>query len=558
MVWGLFPADPLSGEDKYYILMKGSYKVGRKGCDVTISSDKGVSRIHAEIIVEAMESFEPSSSVVSSKVRIRDCSKYGTFIGRNSDVKERVHECPGREMYLKDGDLLSFGTGTVTYRFCHVPLKFYLCNFTSSQGTTSTQDRVSSIGACVTDEWTIDCTHVVVDPFMPVTEGIIDAILSKKPLVLSTWLEFVATNRICHDIPSYSSYVPTLTLDGTSVTVADHRTRENCLRGYIFLLDSANKYRFQNRVLSLLEVSGAKVISVEEFNSNSQNLQEAETNHLVFVNPSASTDNFRHGNSCSKVNEINLIAAVISGYLDPSIIVSPSIIISSSCSTEETIVADSDAETETETETATSKHPIITNVVAVKECDMTETRAFKTHMDRPGKTDQTIEFKPLNIKKANFDKEGIKHETKEDNHTKSHASSLGNDKVTQFVEPDRALVGAKVENMKSSNADILYCENLIVRDVIPLVSRNSYSQDGVINFKRFRKTNIQSGNSFSNLIPFSKSPYTDSDYNKEVSEYMKEEKRRKQMEAMADDLFNTEKGRRRGGAGSLRGLLGQN
>ncbi|KAJ8428958.1 hypothetical protein Cgig2_003289 [Carnegiea gigantea] len=48
---------------------------------------------------------------------------------------------------------------------------------------------------------------------------------------------------------------------------------------------------------------------------------------------------------------------------------------------------------------------------------------------------------------------------------------------------------------------------------------------------------------------------SDSDYDKEISEYVKEEKKRKQMEAVAEDLFNTEKGRRRGVAGSLQGLL---
>ena len=34
---------------------------------------------------------------------------------------------------------------------------------------------------------------------------------------------------------------------------------------------------------------------------------------------------------------------------------------------------------------------------------------------------------------------------------------------------------------------------------------------------------------------------SDSDYDKEISEYVKEEKKRKQMEAVAEDLFNTEK-----------------
>ncbi|KAJ6867887.1 hypothetical protein NC651_033043 [Populus alba x Populus x berolinensis] len=68
--------------------------------------------------------------------------------------------------------------------------------------------------------------------------------------------------------------------------------------------------------------------------------------------------------------------------------------------------------------------------------------------------------------------------------------------------------------------------------------------------------NTQSGNSFNNLIPFSKYPYKDCDYgNQDMLESVKEEKRRKQMEAIAEDLFNTEKARRRGVAGSLHGLL---
>ncbi|XP_074275024.1 nibrin homolog [Silene latifolia] len=523
MVWGFFPVDPLSGENKYYIYAKGAYKVGRKGCDVTVGNDKGVSRVHAEIIVDDMEPFDSLSSSTSSKVRIRDCSKYGTVIDRDSYGKERVHECPGREMYLKDGDLVSFGTGTVTFRFCYVPLKFYLCNFTSSQGTPSTQDRVSSIGAHVTHEWTTQCTHVIVDPFMPVTEGIIDAILSKKPLVLSTWLEFVATNRIRNEIPSYSSYIPTLTLDGASVTVADYRTRENCLRGYTFLLDSKDKYRFQDRMQALLEVSGANVISIEDFDSNSQDPQDADSNRLVLVNPSASTDNFRHRNALSKVNEVELISSVISGYLDSSIIISPSILISSSCSTGETIVAESDAETETET--ATSEHPIITHVEPGNACEQQKSGNMESLDVKPNRT-------PVKRK-------------------------IENQEHSHFVEPNKAHVRAKVEDLDSVNVDILYSQNLIVRHVNPPSATSLDSQDGIINFKRFRKTNTQSGNSFSNLVPFAKYPYNDSDYDKELSEHMKEEKRRKQMEAMAEDLFNTEKGRRRGVAGSLRGLLGQ-
>lgn len=89
------------------------------GCDVIVNKDKGVSRIHAEIVVDEMASvgsLQNKSSNISSKVRIRDCSKYGTFIIKNTGSKEKVHECPNKETSLKDGDLVSFGTGNATYR----------------------------------------------------------------------------------------------------------------------------------------------------------------------------------------------------------------------------------------------------------------------------------------------------------------------------------------------------------------------------------------------------------------------------------------------------------
>lgn len=93
------------------------------GCDVTIGNDKSVSRIHAEIILDPVESLEHvgnRSSYFSSNVRIKDCSKYGTYFERNSSTKEKVRDCPGNETYLKDGDLVSFGTGNATYRYYFV------------------------------------------------------------------------------------------------------------------------------------------------------------------------------------------------------------------------------------------------------------------------------------------------------------------------------------------------------------------------------------------------------------------------------------------------------
>ncbi|XP_021746816.1 nijmegen breakage syndrome 1 protein-like isoform X2 [Chenopodium quinoa] len=511
MVWGFFPVNPLSGEEKYYIYTKGTYKVGRKGCDVNIANDKGVSRIHAEIIVDIMESLKPfdkRSSSVSSKVRIRDCSKYGTFIVKDSGRKEKVHDSPGKEIYLKDGDLVKFGSGDLTYRFSYVPLNFYLCNFTSSQRTPFTQDKISSIGACVSREWTKECTHVLVDPFMPVTEEVIDIVLAKKPVILSTWLEIIAGTRIHNEIPSYSQYIPTLTLDGESVSIADTRTRENCLKGYTFVLGSANKYRFKDRVQSLLEFAGAKVLSITDFDNNIQDQVETDK-CLALVIPADSAEKFCLDSSLSKVNEIKLISAVLSGYLDPSIIMSSS---------------NSDAEAET------SNHPSV----------ICEELGMQNNTKKFSGTETTD---CMNIDKKSANKDALSPEV---------------GKALSFLEPKREVANARNDDLESWNLDILYSQKLIVRNTNTNVSVSSVSDGEVINFKCFRKTNLQSGNSYSNLVPYSKYPYTDSDYDKEVVEYVKDEKKRKQMEAMAEDLFKNERGRRRRVAGSIQEMLNRN
>jgi hypothetical protein len=45
------------------------------------------------------------------------------------------------------------------------------------------------IGAHITDSLTQECTHVLVDQLRLVKEDIVDAIVSKKPIVLDSWIE---------------------------------------------------------------------------------------------------------------------------------------------------------------------------------------------------------------------------------------------------------------------------------------------------------------------------------------------------------------------------------
>ncbi|KAJ8430089.1 hypothetical protein Cgig2_022691 [Carnegiea gigantea] len=534
------------------------------GCEVTISSDKGVPRIHAEIVVDAMEASEPvgNRSCIFSTVWIRDCSTYGTFIERNSSIKEKVHECPGGETYLKNWELVSFGMGNATYRYCYflefylftfvlmnyfllddklfawkvsgyynvdvswccmfyfVPLRFYLCSFTNSQVALSTQDRGSSIplccvifscfimtllyisnylfifsllllyvcasanwsryriwtwkhaviskvensaffkraagdgvpevmcytidantsflGACVTHTWTTECTHVIVDPFMPEIEEIVDTIAAKKPLVLSTWLE----------------------------------------------------YKFGDRMRLLLEVAGAKVLSVEDFDSDSQHLGYAEIDRLVLVTPAASADQFPpmrlsvrnkrdQFDFCCYIRIFRPIKSYIPIWKEKW-----KVVVSSSCSTSERIVADSDAETET----ATSDHPITDNALARSADDESEQPTFSEHATVTSEATQRTEFTEQNSRTMvrEEDKQAIEYESKEYK-SLNHTASMGNDHTMKnFVEPNRAVARKREDNPELGNVDILYSQNLIFRDT-NLQSTGNATESGVINFERFRK-----------------------------------------------------------------------
>ncbi|PRQ21694.1 putative transcription factor interactor and regulator FHA-SMAD family [Rosa chinensis] len=508
MVWGFFPADPLAGEHTYYIFATGTYKVGRKGCDVNIAKDKGVSRVHAEIIVDSMISALPrqtKSSVLSSKVRIRDCSKYGTYINKNLTSVEKIHELPNKETSLRDGDMVSFGTGTAVFRFSFVPLILFACCPENSRVNHPLQEKISSIGARITYHWSQECTHVLVDQVMPMKEDLLDGIMEKKPFVVGSWVEFVAEKNILTEFPSYTPFSPTMTMEGISVKLADPRSRENCLKGYTFLLDSTLVYKFGDRLQSLLEVSGAEILLIEGFKSKSQIPDCAVSDRVVCVVPERVSDDCSDKlGSLLRVNELGLLCAILNGRLDPCMLKSPCVVVSSSCSTDETVVADSDVE-----ETATS-------VLA--------TASVGTGV---------VENVPHAVTKS------------ENNFVMSSRRSS-----------DISTIRGKLDDSESGIADIIYSQDLIARDKsIPCTVVTS-ANNRFINFKRFRKTNTQSGNSFNNLIPFSKDPYNESDYgSEEVVQSVTDEKRRKHMEAISEELFNNEQGRRRGVAGSLRGIL---
>ncbi|XP_054797488.1 nibrin homolog [Prosopis cineraria] len=449
MVWGLFPVDPLSGEDKYYIFRCGIYKVGRK----------------------ALPNF---------------------------------------------------------YSFMFI------------------------IGGGITNAIGQECTHVLVDQNTPLKNDLVDAVVARKPFILKTWVEFVAEKSISTEIPSYnSSYIPTLSVEGASVRVVDPKAREHCLKGYTFLLDSVRLNKFGGKLKSLLEVAGAKIASFEEFCSDSQGLDYGEDNRVVCIipgGPASNSDRFNKQSSLPRVNEIDIISAALSGQLDLSILISPCVLVSSSCSTDETIVADSDTEVETATSARASETLCRGDDIKCEkgEIPLDDAPARSSNM-KFVRTETSLDGVSARLS----EKGDIKTEHRESAlHDASQPTSFREGGCGMIVKKD------EVDDSGSRHSDIIYSQDLIVRDIDLSSGTNAASISSLPNFKRFRKMHTQSGNSFSNLVPFAKYPYKDSDCeNEEINKSVKEEKKRKQMEAIAEDLFNNQKARKRGTAGSLRGIL---
>jgi hypothetical protein len=88
--------------------------------------------------------------------------------------------------------------------------------------------------------------------------------------------------------------------------------------------------------------------------------------------------------------------------------------------------------------------------------------------------------------------------------------------------------------------DIIFSRLIVVKDKMdqfPWIQ----TQGSLPNFKRFRKGRAESGNTYSSLVPFAKEPYREADFGREVEEFMREERKRKDAENLADDLFNAER-----------------
>lgn len=570
MVWALTPVVTARGAQKYYISAAGTYTVGRKGCDI-IQTDTSMSRVHAEIAVEKMVAWDPQSGAPASPscVSLVDRSKYGTFVNKVQGTQgSRLRK--DEDVMLTDGDTLTFGTGSTTFRFSFVPIVVFFHGKKSARIDRSLQAVMTSIGVYVTRKWNDACTHVLVDESSQLTPELLDAIVTKKTIILGNWFKAIAEKNIHAEIPSYTQYIPNLTLDGMDIKMVENKLMENCIAGYTFVLGSSEKYKFGEKIQALLELAGAKYLNIEEFCADSQNSGTGENDQQILLVPAKSPLEFSKIRALfplAKITDVKLYAAILSGRLEAAAIEPPAFIITSSETTDETIVADSDVEVDTaisdHTVTASKSQHHIEHISDGKAEDKVRSSAnaanlgetevnINIHMDlekdeisESMEDVQVIEKTAIpGFKAGGEDVQVINKVLKDENVDTSR------EKTSDAIFVHKLLKDENLDTSREETCHVIFSQNLIVKRVVR-PARAVSPKTGGINFKRFKKRETVSGNSFRSLIPFAREPYRESDHEKgSLSDFMREEKRRKQMESIADDLFNNQKSKKKAAAGS--------
>ncbi|WVZ59392.1 hypothetical protein U9M48_009538 [Paspalum notatum var. saurae] len=529
MVWALSPVDTVRGTQKYYIFAAGTYKVGRKDCDVIVQSDTSISRVHAEIVIEKMVAWDPHSGAPSSPshVRVVDRSKYGTFVNK-------VHGTQGSRLHKDENVMLSDGD-TVTLSF--VPIVAFFHGRKSARIDPSLQAVMTSIGAYATRKWSNECTHVLADESCPLTPELLDAVMAKKQILSGDWFKAMAEKNIHTEIPSCTQFIPNLTLDGTVIKMVEIDLIQNCLTGYTFILGSTDKYQFGEKLHGLLESTGAKYLHIDEFCANSQDSEIGDTDQQILVVPARYPLEFskiRLLLPLSNISDVKLFAAILSGRLEATAIEPPAFIVTSSNTTDETIVADSDVEMETATSNPTgaaskSQHHIenisddekeITNITNEVAVSIGGTKGNVVHPKDPEKVE---DLKPMEDDVKVIEKTAI-------------YSSKAVDEDVRIIK--KVTKDENLDNSRDGACDVIFSQDLIVRS-LPQSTPTASTEAGGVNFKRFRK------------CPETASGTLESDYERgTLTDFMREEKQRKQMEAIAEDLFNNAKSKKRAAAGS--------
>ncbi|NXK90244.1 NBN protein, partial [Formicarius rufipectus] len=226
----LFPGEP------YRLLSGTEYVVGRKNCSILIQDDQSISRSHAVLTVNRPET-TPSQSLSFPVLTVKDTSKYGTFV---NGVKLN-----GTSVSLQSGDRINFGVFESKFRVEYEPLVVCSSCLDVAQKTALNQ-AIQQLGGLVVNEWTKECTHLVMIS-VKVTVKTICALICARPIIKPEFfVELIRAIQSRQQLPNHESFYPPVdepSIVTEKLDLSEHHERKKIFSGKTFVFLSAKQHK---------------------------------------------------------------------------------------------------------------------------------------------------------------------------------------------------------------------------------------------------------------------------------------------------------------------------
>ncbi|NWW19634.1 NBN protein, partial [Falcunculus frontatus] len=226
----LFPGEP------YRLLSGVEYVVGRKNCTILIQDDQSISRSHAVLTVTQPET-SPSQSLSVPTLTVRDTSKYGTFVNGS--------KLNGTSKSLQSGDRINFGVFESKFRVEYEPLVVCSSCLDVAQKTALNQ-AIQQLGGLLVNEWTNECTHLVMVS-VKVTVKTICALICARPIIKPEFFsELIRAIQSRQQLPNHESFYPPVdepSIGTENLDLSEHHERKKIFRGKTFVFLTAKQHK---------------------------------------------------------------------------------------------------------------------------------------------------------------------------------------------------------------------------------------------------------------------------------------------------------------------------
>ncbi|NWS53033.1 NBN protein, partial [Chunga burmeisteri] len=231
-----FSVSCLFSGEPYRLLSGTEYVVGRKNCAILIQDDQSISRSHAVLTVSRPET-TPSQSLSVPVLTVRDTSKYGTFVNGS--------KLNGTSVSLQSGDRLNFGVFESKFRVEYEPLVVCSSCLDVAQKTALNQ-AIQQLGGLVVNEWTKECTHLVMVS-VKVTVKTICALICGRPIIKPEFfVELIKAIQSRQQLPNHESFYPPVdepSIGTEKLDLSEHHERKKIFSGKTFVFLTAKQHK---------------------------------------------------------------------------------------------------------------------------------------------------------------------------------------------------------------------------------------------------------------------------------------------------------------------------